>query len=548
MEAESSKGFFLTAHPPFINNSELLSVREKLQKALSLYISDTLALTDTLRGFLESASKWKEERETELKEINKKPNHQDLAAVLTCTLGGLQTLGCVLGALEELAVTSLHVFMQKKQVVNHLPAGLSFEHIQVVIFAAQLISPLLLEFKRDQGVFFEPCVQNVEVMAYQLERYMQATQRICGVLEKCSLDDICPETNREVVVDLHKDLSEDDTERMLSYINQLAEIRMDVNFRMVFLFQEVSCSGFMDEFEKRQPRMLQFLKDLEGVAVQLDSMNKGAKISNVVGSSVGAVGGVLVIAGLVLIPFTLGGSLALIGGLGLGITSGLNSVVTTFTKLGVNLTQQGKANEFFQNFMTDVQSLQDCLQEVTSQKVTKLEYKFLEVIEEVVKSGVSLCSVESKISSLVEAVSAFTAVESEEIAVSAGEVAVLEGRGLSSVSRLASEIPEVAMAAVKVPLRELPAVGLNIFCIGLDIYFICRDSISLAKGNETEVSQFIRARSALLKSEIDSWEKIHDALSKGLPTSEEKRAVLESWFYCGYTDIYLQGGGEIISL
>ncbi|KAK7895607.1 hypothetical protein WMY93_020932 [Mugilogobius chulae] len=57
--------------------------------------------------------------------------------------------------------------------------------------------------------------------------------------------------------------------------------------------------------------MLMFLTQLEPCAVKLDSTNKGAKISNVVSSSVGVVGGGLSIAGLALAPFTAGASLAL---------------------------------------------------------------------------------------------------------------------------------------------------------------------------------------------------------------------------------------------
>lgn len=47
-------------------------------------------------------------------------------------------------------------------------------------------------------------------------------------------------------------------------------IKMDQNYRLGFLFQGVSCSGFISEFNKRQSRMLQFQTDLEEVVVQLD--------------------------------------------------------------------------------------------------------------------------------------------------------------------------------------------------------------------------------------------------------------------------------------
>ncbi|KAM6914625.1 uncharacterized protein PEZ65_014960 isoform 2-T2 [Lycodopsis pacificus] len=451
------------------------AARKELQEALCCYIGDTLLYIDTVREFCKRSQKWMLERKTELsmmKDIKDRADNIDLAfdhvkksekkckafseymkskatqvtadsrraelerelaAVLTDTLGGLQKLDCFLDAVENLAVTSVHVFTVENPVL-HLPEGISPEVVQLVITAARIICHPLLEFKRDASVFFLPKLQNVEVLSYQLNEYMKTTKEICGKLEKSSLCDFCMEMNDETLVDLDVDLSEDDVQIMLCHINELDEIRMNQNFRMVFLFQGEH-SAFMTEFEKRHPRMLDALKDLEENAVQLDKMHFGAKISSVAGSSVGAAGGVLSIIGLALIPVTAGASLALtMTGVGMGITSGVNSVVTTGTEIGVNRKHQKKAGEIFQSFMEDVQILQDCLEEVT-----KMETKPI----------------------------------------------------------------DVALGIGKV----------------------------LAKGSETEVSQFIRARAALWCSEMDSWQKIYDFLCKGLLTSEKDKAVLETPFY-----------------
>lgn len=48
--------------------------------------------------------------------------------------------------------------------------------------------------------------------------------------------------------------------------------------------------------------MLEFLNELEQCVVQLDKMSKGSKIYSVAGSSAGAIGGVLSIVVLALIP------------------------------------------------------------------------------------------------------------------------------------------------------------------------------------------------------------------------------------------------------
>ncbi|KAI3359505.1 hypothetical protein L3Q82_013903 [Scortum barcoo] len=193
-----------------VDPNHLPLIRQSLQQVLCRYISDTFSHINTVRRFCERISKWTNARKRELTKINEdKINEEDLTAVLKDTLGGLEDLDYFLDAVEKLAVTSLHVFMEDNQVLN-LPKEINLEIIQVVITAARLVCPLLLEFKRDAKVFFLPKLQNVEVLSYQLDRYIQTTQKICEKLEK----------------------------------------RMNQNFRMVFLFQEASCSGFIREFSE----------------------------------------------------------------------------------------------------------------------------------------------------------------------------------------------------------------------------------------------------------------------------------------------------------
>ncbi|KAI9539436.1 hypothetical protein NQZ68_005516 [Dissostichus eleginoides] len=537
------------------------AARKMLQEALCCYTADTLIDIDTVKEFCEQSSKWILKREKEvdmMKDIKTRADNidlsighvtqsqtkgkafleymkskvtqgtadrrraeleEELAALLKSTLEGLEELDRFLAAVENLAVTSLPLFMEENQVL-HLPEGISPVTVQVVIIAARKICPHLLKFKRNADAFFCPKLQNVEVLAYQLDKYIRTTEKICEKLEKSSFCDFCLKMNDDTLVDLAVDLSEDDTQRMLHHINQLEELRMNQSFRVVFLFQEDEpCSDFIDEFKERQPRMEQSLKDLEEHAVQLDRMNKGAKISSVAGSSVGAVGGVLSIVGLALIPVTAGVSLALtMTGLSMGITSGVNSAVTTATEIGVNHTYQKKAREVFESFMEDVQCLQDCLEEVTKSETIHIDVVF-GVGKVLAKAGV----IGKGIDSFADAASALKLLKSEELALSVGKVAVQEGKALRNVPRVAADIPDIGRAAVKGPLALSKSaragfIGLNALFLGMDIFFICKDSISLAKGSETEVSQFIRARAALWRSEVDSWQKIHDFLCEGILT------------------------------
>ncbi|XP_028310050.1 uncharacterized protein LOC114467803 [Gouania willdenowi] len=548
--------------------------RKNLQNALCSYTMDTLSYILTVKSFCENSSKWMLWRETELDlmmdikdrtdQITKVTDaknkgqaflkgvknmftpaasivnqyaelEKELSEVLRDTLDGLNKLGCFLDAVEKLAVTSLHVFMENEMLC--LPEDITLDDLQVVLLATAYISPLLLEFKNDYEEFFLPKLKNVDVLACRLDKYIQTTKTMCEKLEKsCSCDFSLKKTNN-IKVNVHKGLSDNYIQKMLDHINLLDEIRMDQQFRMVFLFQQETGQHFVKEFTERQPRMLEFLQQLEETAVQLSRMHTGAKISSVAGSSVGLVGGVMSIVGLALIPVTLGASLALtMTGLGLGITSGVNSAVTTFTEIGVNTAQNKKAGELFQNFMEDVQSLQDCVDQVSSQMAERLKAAQVEVAVGVGRAVCTGGGVAKSIDSLVDFAAGVRLLKPKEVVSSVGKAVAQEGKLGQSISRMASDVPDIGQVAAKssLALTKSARVGLiavNALFVGLDIFIICKDSISLAKGSQSEAAQFISERVALWRSVMGSWQKIHDSLAEGLPAAEKKEAALSTPFY-----------------
>uniref|UniRef100_A0A667Z3T5 Uncharacterized protein n=1 Tax=Myripristis murdjan TaxID=586833 RepID=A0A667Z3T5_9TELE len=251
-------------------------------------------------------------------------------------------------------------------------------------------------------------------------------------------------------------------------------IRMDQHFRLVFLFQDVSCSEFISEYSERKPRVLQFLSDLEKTAVKLDEMKLGADISGVTSSSVGAVGSVLSIIGLILAPFTAGASLGLtMTGAGLGITMGKSDVADTVV---TGVCGSGEIAKDIISFIIDLR-----------------EPKPMQSANEI-------------------------------------EMVVQGAETTANEVQIANEAAARGAAALSMPVRAGFGV-LNGLFLGLDIYNICKDSTSLHHGSKSEASEFIRARSALWRSELDSWQKIHDSLRQGLETSEKNKKILQKPFY-----------------
>ncbi|XP_047461491.1 uncharacterized protein LOC125020220 isoform X2 [Mugil cephalus] len=382
--------------------------RTELEEALCHYMTHTLNNINIVRDFYEGFSIWKDKRCKEINRMNGikdradglkfshviKSEHkccafcnflslnfrqlcadrceelrQELDGVLKKTLEGLENLHGFLDAVERLAVTSPNIFMENQ--VLRLPED--FRHVQVVITAATEICPRLLVFKRDAKVFFTPKLQNVEVLIYQLDKYVQITKKICKTLEKRCLKVFGMKLTNKPVIDMNVDLSEEEIQRMLHHINHLCEIREDQNFRTVFLFQDVYYSDFIQEFNEQQPRMLQFLAKLDKAADQLEKIKKRSTISSLTGSSVGAVGGVLSIVGLALLSSALINSGAV-----LGVISGVIGIVTTAIEALGNYVQHVKADEASQSFMEGVKCLQDCLEDMIKQPIPSLEASTLD--------------------------------------------------------------------------------------------------------------------------------------------------------------------------
>uniref|UniRef100_H3D117 Uncharacterized protein n=1 Tax=Tetraodon nigroviridis TaxID=99883 RepID=H3D117_TETNG len=276
-------------------------------------------------------------------------------------------------------------------------------------------------------------------------------------------------------------------------------------------------STFIKEFDGRRDRMLKFLDAVEESADQLDRMHLGARISSIASSSVGATGGVLTIVGLALSPVTAGLSLGLtIAGIGMGVTSGVNSIVTTATEAGVNSTQKNKANEALENFMEDIKVLRVCLKKIAMEKTTEEELSAA-----IGKVVLKLCGVARAIDGLVDAVSAFRMFKTGELLEGAANVAQQAGRG---AGRVAQELPDMGQAAARGPLVMAKAaraglIVVNALFVTLDVFFIVKDGMSLAKGSKNELAKFLRARAALWRSQMKAWEKIYKNQKEGSRSS-----------------------------
>ncbi|KAL7861248.1 hypothetical protein AOLI_G00175970 [Acnodon oligacanthus] len=514
----------------FKSRGNLVDTREE---QLRKYILETLCYIKTAKNFCHTEQQWTTQRRTELEMMRdiksrageflgcfrKQELEKELGEVLGDTLKGLKKLHRFLDAVERLAVTSLFVFMDK----SFLLEGVNSEAVRSVISAARAVSPLLIHFKRDNGAFFMPRLGNVDVLAFQLEKYIRITQELCEKMKSKS--------TLEVIGIQDKSSSRFTftiNGSMKNAIDRLSKIRVDESFRMSFLFNGKG-QRFIETYRGRRSRMVQFLSDLEKTAVKLDRMKMGSSISTVAGSSVGIAGSILSIVGLALAPVTAGASLALtLTGVGLGVTSGV-------TEMAVNSHHGANANNVFQRFMEDVQKVLDCLEQAARRQ------RFLPRLDEgksalgSAKVIIHAGTVGKGIDALVDGASAMKTLKTEEVARTAVSMGLQEAKAARNIPDLAADLPDIGRLAKGTPLAMTKSaragfITLNALFIGLDVLFICKEGVSLAKGETSEVSQLIRSRSALWRSELEAWDKIHDRLCKGKETFQDNLDILQQSF------------------
>ncbi|XP_062391182.1 apolipoprotein L6-like [Sardina pilchardus] len=362
--------------------------------------------------------------------------------------------------------------------------------------------PLVIHFKRDNEAFFLPSLRNVDVLTFHLKKYIGISKQLCERLKKREkYPNVSEDSNGELIQE----------EFIPDHLDQLGDIktprllvlyRNDPHLRLTFLFQE-KAEAFIDEFSQRRTKMEQFLSDLEETEKKLDNMKRGASISNVAGSSVGVAGGICSIVGLALIPVTAGGSLALMTGVGLGLGSGLTSLVTGVTEVLFNKHHGQNVNNIFKNFMEDMQMLIEILEKVADGNINGSE----------------------KTVGTDRADNIGAAVKT----VRAGGRVIRIGKGIDTLVDDFGQVFKGNPLALSKAARS-GFIALNVLFIGLDIFFICKEGRNLSKGSKNELAQTIRSRVDLWRSELESWSRIYESLKIGTKSRKRNQSILNSRF------------------
>uniref|UniRef100_A0A672KJ89 Si:ch73-233k15.2 n=1 Tax=Sinocyclocheilus grahami TaxID=75366 RepID=A0A672KJ89_SINGR len=482
---------------------------------MTAYVEDTLDYIETVRDFCDQEQRWTSERKAELekmRDISENQQEEKLHAVLADTLEGLEKLEPFLDAVEKLTVTSSHVFSGQ----IFLLRGKSPERVQSVIADARIDAPVLVHFKRNAETFFRPLLHNVNVLVFQLDSYVLKTEQICmRMKQKFKMG--------RPSVQLVPNLSEDTMNQMLDRLSQFHWI---VNYMINSVF------FLLVQDEPAHPAGLPLSgKFPVRSAVKLDTMKKDTSICTVVGSSVGIVGGASSIIGLALAPFTAGTSLLFsLAGFCVGFISTGITVGAGIAEMVLNHRHEHKAQSYLKSYKDDMIKIEDCLKEQANSERPLVQPSAVDVTDILDGCG----DVVQEVVNVVDGVADVAVHKSEKAAKAVTEIELTD-------FSVACEVPQVATNLSKTGAKLAKAETLivkcapkvvsgftHLFFIGLDIFFIVKESISLAKGSVSEFSKLVHSRAALWKSELEAWEKIHDSLCIGIETISKSQDALEN--------------------
>ncbi|XP_065269913.1 apolipoprotein L6-like [Emys orbicularis] len=220
-------------------------------------------------------------------------------------------------------------------------------------------------------------------------------------------------------------------------------------------------------------RVKRHIDELREIADAIDKIHKGATIANIAGGTVGIAGGITTIVGLALIPVTFGASLIVsLTGLAVSTAGGLTSAAATTTDIVASKVKRETVEKLFQECQTELEHIKGYAESITEkiQNLKDNEKKGFVFAIPQIGSG------------------AGRAVLNAMKMVKAGQL-------LANVGRIA----KFAGAATHV---------LTALTLGLDIFFVAKDSMDLHKGAKTELAAEIREIANKMEQMIDQFNEM----------------------------------------
>ncbi|XP_076602167.1 apolipoprotein L1 isoform X2 [Chaetodon auriga] len=256
-------------------------------------------------------------------------------------------------------------------------------------------------------------------------------------------------------------------------------------------------------FSERAESLWQHVIDLNSIADGLDKFSKNTKIAQITGGSTSAIGGVATIAGLALAPVTMGTSLIVTAvGLGVATAGGLTSAGAGISNQVNNSMDRKKVEKIVQDYQEKMVDLNKCLKFIKQGIENLKKFDLIKMKEHAYNRDFPVLS------------SSFY-----EDGAMAGKAILINANEIMRVVQIANVAGSTAARAVQI--ASMATGVLTGLFVGMDIYFVAKDSKELKKGAKSEFAAKIREVATQLHDGLVELNSIREELQYTGPENKD---------------------------
>ncbi|TDH05641.1 hypothetical protein EPR50_G00124660 [Perca flavescens] len=227
-------------------------------------------------------------------------------------------------------------------------------------------------------------------------------------------------------------------------------------------------------FSERAETLWQHVMDLNSIADGLDKFSKNTKIAQITGGSTSALGGVATITGLALAPFTMGTSLIVTAvGLGVATAGGLTSAGAGISNQVNNSMDRKKVEKIVQDYQEKMDDLNKCLTFVKQGIENLRRFDLIKMKKHAYNRDFPALNLNFY-----------------EDGAMAGKAILNNANEIMRLVQIANMAGSTAARAVQIASMATGVLA-GLF-VGMDIYFVAKDSKELKKGAKSEFAAKIR--------------------------------------------------------
>ncbi|XP_077414874.1 apolipoprotein L1 isoform X2 [Vanacampus margaritifer] len=257
-------------------------------------------------------------------------------------------------------------------------------------------------------------------------------------------------------------------------------------------------------FSERAESLWQHVIDLNGIADGLDKFNKNTKIAQITGGSTSAIGGVATIAGLALAPITFGTSLIVTAvGLGVATAGGLTSAGAGISNQVNNSMDRKKVEKIVEDYQEKMADLNKCLKFIKQGIENLRRFDLIKMKNNAYNREFPVLS------------SSFY-----EDGAMAGKAILINANEIMRVVQIANVAGSTAARAVQI--ASMATGVLTGLFVGMDIYFVAKDSKELKKGAKSEFAGKIREVATQLHEGLVELNTIREELQCTTPQDHDQ--------------------------